>query len=297
MNTELEQQRDHIKATLTMGDVLRILGMGDVPATKKIRSLSNPAERTPSLHVYDHDWFDFSTGEGGDQIAFVQKATGASYINALEILARGTSLAIRPRQKVSDMPFEPADFTARFEAEPEEPEYFVAWERLIAEKWPVLDLSDVRYFRAKVVANGDLWIPHYHEGVVHGIKRRHLPRADKTAVKGSTFTVGLYNPMPDRGPIHHQHALIVEGESDAWVMAKMLMSRDVLVLALPSGAGALKDRFIDQLKSFETVGIAFDDDEPGNRAAAWFYERRPQVYRVEVPGGRVAEAAAAGWTL
>ena len=295
MNPELEKVRDEVKRTVSMEEVLRMVGMPELPSSRKIRSLSNPAERTPSLHIYDWDWFDYSTGEGGDQIAFIQKATGASYMNALEILARRTTMAIRPRPKSVDMPFEPADFTARFEAEPEDAEYDGAWERLIADKWPTINLKDLRAFDVKVVGGGDLWIPHYHKKVVHGIKRRHLPDGAKTAVKGSTFTVGLYHPAQWRP--RNTHALLVEGESDTWVMTRMLWGRDVTVLGLPSGAGALKDRFVDELASFKTVGIAFDADEPGDRAAAWFHQRRPGTYRVDVPGGRVAEAAADGWVL
>ncbi len=113
LGSELETVRDEVKRTVTMAEVVRMCGIGD-PKQGKIRSIFNPTEKTPSLHLYDYDWYDFSTGQGGDQISFVQAAMGVTYRGALEILGRGMPLAVRPREFANDMPYEPPDFTARF---------------------------------------------------------------------------------------------------------------------------------------------------------------------------------------
>ncbi len=164
-------------------------------------------------------------------------------------------------------------------------------------------MFDLSAFGRRLTETGGLWIPHWipderGKTYVRGIKVRHLD-GGKASVTGSAFTVGLYRPTPIRPPT--THALVTEGESDAWVMAKMLDKRDVTVFGLPSGAGTLKDRYIDELAGFDTVSLAFDRDKPGLDAMAWFVEKSPRlegiVKVVEVPGGRVAEAAARGWRL
>lgn len=305
MNPDLERLRDDIKRTMTMDEVLRILGLPEPNRQRKIRSIFNSAERTPSLHVYQYDWYDYSTGNGGDQIAFVMAVTGKGYVQALEMLGRGQPLAVRPR-KETEVPFELPNYTARYQSKKtaQNGEAWAQWERTVLEKWPYLGMSGLAELSVGKLVDGDgkaeFWIPHWHqpdEGTARivGIKVRGLDGA-KYAVEGSCFIAGLYRPIyPFRDATH---ALVVEGESDAWVMCKMLKGRDVTVYGLPSGAGALKPRFAKELENYETVGLAFDDDDPGHKAESWFLERLPRTaWVVDVPGGRVAEAAAQGWRL
>jgi len=297
LGRELEDVRDEVKRTVTMSEVVRICGLND-PRQNKITSIFNTSEKTPSLHLYDYDWYDFSTGKGGDQITFVQECMGVPYRQALEILGRGATLVVRPREYANEMPFEIPDFTARYEHVIESQEVD-QWEALVAGKWPFLSLVDLFAFGCKVTDTAGLWIPHWVPDIdvlfVRGIKVRHLD-GGKSAIKGSVFTAGLYRPTPWRRQT--LHALVTEGESDAWVMAKMLDGRDVTVFALPSGAGTLKDRYVDELRGYVTVSLLFDDDEPGQNALAWFGAHRgPNFLTVDIPGGRVAEAAADGWRL
>jgi DNA primase len=301
VNTELQRVRDEVKRTVSMREVVRMVGLPDPGRDGKIRSLGNPAEKTPSLHLYEYDWYDYATGDGGDQIAFVQKATGASYVDALQVLSRNMSLTVKPRANSHDMPWEPDDLTAKYEDEPDgTADQAEQWAQLVESKWPV-KLSDLYHMNVKVVESGDLWIAHYildpdkGRHFVRGIKVRHLPDAAKSSVKGSCYTLGLYRPHSHRA--NRNHAIVVEGESDAWSLAIPLVERDVTVLALPSGASTLKDRYIQELGKFKSVGLALDDDEPGLKARDWFLAEIERAYTIEVPGGRVAEAIRAGWTL
>ncbi|HEX7099323.1 MAG TPA: hypothetical protein VF377_08770 [Acidimicrobiia bacterium] len=296
-----------------MREVLRLCGLPQ-PTGGKIRSLLNPNDRTPSLHIYDDHWYDFSTGQGGDQIDFVMMALGYNHREAVEFLTRGvpTTRSLRNRF-ANDMPFEPADYTSKWETRSAaDPHAELEWAALVPEKWPYLHLGDVLACGAAIVGE-DLWIPHWvpdrGKWYVRGIKVRHLPEASKSAVSGSTFTVGLYRPQVERQQNQGRkpHAVVCEGESDSWVLAKMWKDRAVDVYALPSGAATLKDRFIDELYGYTSVGVAFDNDEVGTAATDWFMERLmvkmpewhtlKQVYPIDVPGGRVAEAAAAGWSI
>lgn len=301
MNPDLERLRDDIKRTMTMDEVLRILGLPEPNRQRKIRSIFNPNERTPSLHIYDYDWYDYSTGQGGDQISFVMAYQSVPYVKALEILGRGMPLAVRPRRD-NEVPFEVPNFTARFQSarDSQSGEDWARLEEYVKEKWPYLTVGDIMAFPNKLVKNGELWSAHWVSvdgGLprVAGIKVRNIYDGSKYAVQGSCFIAGLYRPLPNRP--NRTHALLVEGESDAWVMAKMLDRRDVTVLALPSGAGAWRPRFVDELSGFETVGVAVDADEAGEAAIEKIMGDLPNAYRVNVPGGRVAEAAADGWRL
>lgn len=294
-----------------MHEVLRLCGLPQ-PQGGKIRSLTNPNDRTPSLHIYDDHWYDYSTGEGGDQISFVMLALGMSYRDALQFLSRGVPTTMNGRERfANDMPFEPADLTSKWENRlPPDPTAHAMWSDLVCEKWPYLTLDDVLACGADIVED-ELWIPHWvpdrGKWYVRGIKIRRLPDASKLSVKGSTYTVGLYRPQVTRQQAEGRkpHAVVCEGESDAWVLAKMWADRPVDVYALPSGAATLKDRFIDELYGYTSIGVAFDDDEVGAAATDWFMTRLmvkmpdwhtlKQVYPINVPGGRVAEAAAAGW--
>ncbi len=297
LGRELEDVRDEVKRTVTMVDVVRMCGLPD-PRQNKITSIFNTSEKTPSLHLYTYDWYDFSTGKGGDQITFIQDCTGASYREALEILGRGMNLAVKPQTYANDLPYEPPDFTARFSNVIESQE-LDQWEEWVQGKWPYLTLVDLFTLGCKVTDIGGLWVPHWvpdgKKLYVRGIKVRHLDDG-KSAVKGSVFTIGLYRPMPLKAPT--AHAVVTEGESDAWVMAKMLHGRDVTVFGLPSGAATLKDRYVDELRQYVTVSLLFDDDEPGQNALDWFGAHRgPNFLTMKIPGGRVAEAAAGGWRL
>ena len=91
--------RDHVKETVTMHRVLEILSLEPPDRSGKIKSIINHGERTPSLHIYSYHWHDFSSGQRGDQIEFVQQYTGCSYREALDKLSGGTTSFASKRRR------------------------------------------------------------------------------------------------------------------------------------------------------------------------------------------------------
>lgn len=163
MNRELADVRDEIKRTVTMDQVLQICNINPPKGnSRKINSPFNPGDRTPSCHIYDYDWYDYSTGQGGDQITFVQEYMGISYTQALQVLGRGTTAAVVPRRNPHDMPWEPADLTDKFHDEPADNwDYYKKWQAFVAEKWPYLGMYDIFMTDSRITKDGELWTPHW----------------------------------------------------------------------------------------------------------------------------------------
>jgi DNA primase len=119
----------------------------------------------------------------------------------------------------------------------------------------------------------------------------------KLAVKGSSFTESLYRPtMQDTA-----QAILVEGESDAWCMAKWasLNAPSWTVYAMPTGAGCWRPEFMNQLSNLQTLRICLDQDKAGLEAEQTIWmsleDKIPDIDKIVPEGGRVAEAFAAGW--
>ena len=285
--------RDQIKDSVTMEEALNILGMEAPNRAHKIRSLANPGERTPSLHVYERDWYDYSNGEGGDVIDFAMKARGLSYHEALERLSgkRTDPLKVkrsRPQKKKLK------NFNDPFVKEPEgSPAGYRQAEGFVASKWPYLNLVDLMGYGVKVTES-ELWIPHLDtDGVIRGIKKRSTTTGSKLAVTGSTFTSQLYrvrhlSPTPV--------AILVEGESDLWCVETWLRRNgcqdQAFTYALPSGAATWRTEWRDSLTAHGHTLLCLDDDEAGRKAANRITTEVGSVTILTPPGGRVAEAIA-----
>ena len=291
--------KDYVKANVTMDDVLEMCNI-ELPNNRKITSIYNPEENTPSLHVYTHDFFDFSTGRGGDQITFVMDHFGTSYNKALRFLARFTTDLISEGPARNETPEKPIDLTDRFYNEPEGLDADYANARLlISRKWPTLTLDDLLVFSVRVVRHA-LWVPHFSPeaipSAVRGIKTRSVYTGQKHSVKGSNYRTSLYRAVNLPGAFE---SVIVEGESDCWTMTKALEGIPVQVWALPSGVGLWRDKWIEQLGRGQ-VTLCLDGDEAGRKATERIRGRlvengRRMVKELQPPGGRVSEALAAGW--
>jgi len=293
---DLGPLKERIKDTIVMDDVLARLNI-ELPPSRKIPSIYKD-ENTPSLHVYDQDFFDFSTGNGGDQVRFVQDYLKVGYGKALRWLAaQGSELAVPRRSKA---PKQARDLTSLFTMEPKMGASSWQWEAAVElfKAWPVtLEFAELRY-QVQVTRHG-VWIPHFSGTRIVGIKTRRYEDGKKMSVKGSTFTESLYHSRqwgltPD--------AVLVEGESDTWSLMAHLSMRGrfgVMVYGLPSGAGAWNDKFRGELLQHSRIYLALDGDEAGRRAAENIWTELSEAGNppraLDVPGGRVAEALAAGW--
>ena len=287
----MHELRDQVKGTVTMTEALDILGFEPPNRGGKIRSLQNPSERTPSLHVYDRDWYDYSTGEGGDVIDFAMKARNLSYHEALERLS-GQRMDPLKIKKVRRHERKLENLNNVFADEPEaSPAGYRSAEEFVAKKWPYVQLDDLLGFDVKVTET-ELWTPHKDaSGVIRGIKRRNTKTGDKYSVTGSTFTC---EPYRVRHLLDTPLAVLVEGESDLWCMEMWLRKNGwqykAFAYALPSGAATWRDEWKELFLKHKHTFLCLDDDDAGRSATKKIAYELPNTTSVCPPGGRVAEA-------
>lgn len=284
--------KETVKQTVTMDDVCERLNI-DVPRDRKIHSIYKP-EKTPSLHLYKADYYDYATGQGGDVIRFVMDHQGWPFARAVKWLARmGDTAQIRTRR---DVPVEQeADLTSEWNdirvwATDPNPE----WHQVTRERWGIDMLTVIRMGS---LYSGDLLLtPHIHGGKVRGIKRRYLDGRRKDSVQGSKYTYGLYVPIGAYHPAPEGSVVwIVEGESDCWALTDAApQGPGEVVYGLPSGASLWRDEWRNDLEKAKVINIALDDDDAGREARARIAGSittvRSGVFHVWFKGGRVAEA-------
>tara|TARA_R110002073_G_scaffold1632_6_gene11427 strand:- start:157 stop:1005 length:849 start_codon:yes stop_codon:yes gene_type:complete len=277
MNEDFEEVRptvDLVKQTITMVEVAEMLGY-DPDRNDKIRPPWNESENTPSCHIYEDHWFDYSTGKGGDFIDFIQsidpdmtfgKALWDTWRRALNVGKEpGDVEAIKIRVL--------EDFTEELQRYP---------------TWCGVD----QYGR-----HGDgstMLIPHREPGRVYGVKTR---AGRKAAWPGSQFTHRLYHPFGWSIDESRTGCLIAEGESDAWALTEQNLG--VEVFALPSGAGAWKDHWMSDLERYESVWLCMDNDRAGATAREKLTRKigfgRAENLRVPQLYNDAREAIEAGW--
>lgn len=156
-----------------------------------------------------------------------------------------------------------------------------------------------REFQVAGDDKGDVVVPHlYDPGDGRGlqcsaIKRRMAPTwTPPMSLTGSKLT-HLYGEWRDRGPKDHPVVVVCEGESDTWLTAWAMRERpEVLVLGLPSGAGArVHPEWGDRLAGRHVV-LLFDSDHAGREGARRWVESLPQGVRVaSLPDGEDAVTA------
>lgn len=287
---DLMEKVDYVRSTITpldLADMFEIDVVGD-----KIRSPWNDGERTPSCHLYEDGFFDYSTGRHGDVIDLYMQLSGKNWAAAVHRLAEGAQRMDVDPDRVQRVPKELPDLTEVFR-NMRQPDYS-------SEVWATrlgplsVDTLDWLWTNEMVGgSNEQMAIPHWHDGVVRGIKLRSA-NGQKSAVPGSTFACGLYRPHVDQ----RQNAIITEGESDAWALLGAHLPT-ACIYALPSGAGLWKDAWLKDLEQYETIYTAFDNDRAGKQATEkvrnaigwgrWAELKVPDLYN------DVREAMAAGW--
>ena len=308
---EDQDMRDMIASAraIPMVEVLDLLDLERPNSSGHIHSIFG-AENTPSLHVGsgqadDNLWYDFSTGKGGDTIAFVRAYFGCAFMKAVKFLVQHTDpdLERRTTERKRKEPERVPDLTDHYysitgKATALQVTMVKDW---MATRWPVDPDWAFNFYNLGVVEGRDevleLWAPHYWQGRIGhvcGVKIRTLD-GRKLAVPGSKF-LRLYGTNPKGSPC----AYLVEGESDTWSLADKLRLHDVY--GLPSGAGMMKPDWVDVLSHYETVWLCLDSqkadgspDEAGLNATSKWIQQLPKAAVCDVPGGRVSEALAKGW--
>ena len=281
-----------VKNTVTLPEVAQLLGI-DAEEGDKIPSPWNPDERTPSCHVYEDHFFDYSTGRGGDVFDLMRIMNPEAYGEAeIGVLADD----LKNRAVKAGLEYGRVE-----EQEPRGLQNFIGdMERYT----PYEDQSLYLRVEFGVRADGDdLLVPHRegqgtHECQVYGVKTRYA-NGGKGSWAGSQFTHRLYDPYGwSPGYVPANEVIICEGESDAWAMLHAV-HQTMDVLALPSGSGSWKDHWRQDLKCYDTVHICMDNDAAGQRArdklmskVGWAVAKElrvPQLY------GDAREAITAGW--
>jgi len=288
--------------SVPMIEVLDLLDLEHPNSSGHIHSIFH-AENTPSLHVGsgsrdDNLWYDFSTGKGGDAIAFVREYFGCSFMKAVRFLVSHADPDLDRRTEKRE---------AKVEVIPDLTNHVrdvsmhtttldrVEVQNWMADRWPVDPYWAFDSFDLRVVRTNDrleLWAPHYHHtGGISGVKIRTLD-GKKLAVPGSKF-VDLYTSAPHL-PVQTSVAWLVEGESDAWSLAYVVEPAQ-RVFGLPSGAAMMKPEWVGILSRYDKVMLALDNDPAGNAAMLKWAEKLDNTSFAYIPGGRVAEALSEGW--
>jgi hypothetical protein len=272
-----------LRQTVTVPEVAQLAGL-ETDHRNKIRSPWNPDERTPSCHLYDDHFWDYSTGKGGDIFDLMMALNPDQYDTLAKAVWAIYQRAVQVGKQYGDVEL----------AEPRELQDFA--ERLPATQF----VDDGLFCRAEYgcrVEGGDVLVPHRDEDGVYAVKVR-FGRGGKGSWAGSQFTHRLYDPFGWSGSyIPKQTVVICEGESDVWALKHVLPGCDVY--GLPGGAGTWRDHWLEDLGCYNRVLVCMDNDRAGAEArdkllrkCGWGRSERldvPQLYN------DAREAVVAGW--
>lgn len=277
-----------VKQTVTVYDVASMLDL-EVNSSNKIVSPYNPEDRTPSCHLYEDHFWDFSTGRGGDIFDFVQ--------------------AFEPDMKFQDIIWQLWTKALRSGREPgdverSQPRELVEFAYQLPPFRSVCFAGiDLHQFDIRMTEDGsEVWVPHAQNGDpnVYGVKIRYA-NGQKTSLPGSQFGHKLYSPVgwDPHFMMRRGECVITEGESDSWAIWGAAQAAALDVFALPSGASAWKDHWMQDLESYSRIWLAFDNDRAGKAAFDKIIRKIgwDRGKELKVPGlyGDVREAVAAGW--
>jgi hypothetical protein len=275
-----------VKATVTVPEVAQLLGF-EVEAGDKIASPWNPEERTPSCHLYEDHWWDYSTGKGGDVVDLVRAFDPE--MSSSQALSKIWNRALRAGREPGDVEREPVrtleDFTELFE-------------RGELNQWVFEQQLGVTIPDETTRANHhELWIAHAEPERIYGVKVRSRSGA-KSSWPGSQFTHRLYSPVGWELLAGATSCVICEGESDSWAMWHEL-GHLADVFALPSGAGSWKDFWMEDLERYTDVWLCMDNDHAGEHALEKLTRKighgKARTLRVPQLMKDARQAIAAGW--
>lgn len=280
-----------IKSAVTVPEVAQLLGYET--ENDKIPSPWNPDERTPSCHLYEDHFYDYGTGNFGDLFDLykaIQPTRKDGSENTLGSMIWGV------RNKAVKAGREPGD------VEPQRPRVV----QDLSHTLPITIAHEVaglqtKMFHTRVDNAGTIHVPHLQgdkDPLVYGVKLRQ-PNGQKTSVPGSTFTYRLYSPTGWMYLNKSARCIITEGESDSWAMWHKIGDSGIDVFALPSGASAWKDHWLEDLQPYGTVLLCFDNDRAGEQALEKVSRKvgydRAKTLKVPQLYNDAREALAAGW--
>jgi hypothetical protein len=273
-----------LKATVTVPEVASLMGI-EADEGDKIPSPFNPGERTPSCHLYDDHWYCYATGKGGDIFDLVIALNpGTSLQDAVKaIKQRAVAVGKQYGDVESAVPRQLLDFGPQL--------------------WGFDDLFEFGGMTlpkgwAKVDGQGNIYIPHREPGRTYGVKVRWAS-GGKSSWAGSQYSHRLYDPFGwSAGYVPNTQLVLCEGESDCWALY-LKLHEQADVLALPSGAGAWKDHWLDDLGCYNRIFVCMDNDRAGKAARDKLMLKigYSRAERLEVPPlyNDAREALEAGW--
>jgi len=288
---DLAEKATMLKTTITMTELVELCGH-DVQKDK-VRPPWNPTERTPSTHLYEDHFYDYGSGKHGDIFDWIAEediATGEEPRPLKKAVSYVRRLALRGGKEPGDVEVQPIRSLENLVHD-------MPYEAVTE----LLGLN-VQWYGLRRDPDGTVYVPHFEPhafgDVVYGIKLRH-PDGKKSSVPGSQFTHRLYHPYGWRHLHLGAQAVIVEGESDSWAMTPKMNQFGVDVFALPSGAGAWKDHWLQDLEPYHQILLCFDNDKAGKQALEKVTRKvgfdRAKELRVPQLYNDVREAVAAGW--
>lgn len=276
-----------IRATVTVPEVAQLLGL-EADEGDKIPSPWNPDERTPSCHLYEDHFFDYSSGRGGDIFDLVMALNPDRYRDLGTAVWALWRRAVEVGKEYGDVegsqPRELQDFTDRLPPTP-----FV----------DMIGLKVPEEFGCRIDAEGNIVIPHRDPDGVYGVKVRWA-NGGKGSWAGSQFTHRLYDPWGwNSGRSPARVAVLCEGESDAWALNSVLFPTHADVFALPSGVGTWREHWLEDLGCYDRVYVCTDNDQAGKNARDKLMLKvgYARAHRLDVPQlfGDAREAIDAGW--
>ncbi len=283
-------------------------------------------DRHPSFAVNEDVYIDFATGEHGDEVDFVQREQGLSFIEAIQSLeARAGGVDFAPVQsaklpKFSPSPSElpPAEWQDIMRAECRRASAYLfsaapqakqalRWlrERGLSGRtirgaglgfnpdWRRTRLRDSQTGQRVSIAPGIL-IPCMVDGALWAVHIRTLPGIPPyQSADGQALPKYLYARGSKAGALYNGDALfegcdvlIVEGEFDA-LLAQQELGDRVVVVTSGSATNYLPKRWLDLMKLGRRVYSCFDNDEAGQRAADGIGELLGRQHqRLSLPQGK-----------
>ena len=112
---DLAERREKVFSAITIPRCWHALGLNGEPG----KTCRTPwrEDRSPSFSIYDESskWKDHATGEGGNVIDFVMRATGRDFLPALEWLEGLAGIQLPPQTTSAKQPAPLDDKPRRFE--------------------------------------------------------------------------------------------------------------------------------------------------------------------------------------